>query len=214
MDKWLEIFPGFSDDQIKKLKGMEEIQTNFIKELEDIFHIKLLDDPNFKDTPFRLSKSWILEKLRGINSKDEAHNILKTRFPTRYPGMIFDGPTRCYGICPHHFENIHYQIWFGYIPNGKVIGLSKMVRLIELLAARPVLQEDLTMDIVELFEEAVEPDGCGVIVRGQHECMLSRGVRTNHDHRTITTDVRGQFRDNGDVKAEFLGYLHLCPANN
>jgi GTP cyclohydrolase I len=169
------------------------------------------EDSNLSNTPKRMSKS-IIEKCRGINSYDECIDILsKETFSSTYDGIITIGPLHTSSLCPHHFESIMYTIWFGYLPNkytGNVVGLSKPGRVIELFAKQPILQEEYTRKIANIFMTVLNPEGIGVIVKGKHMCMVSRGIEQT-DSYTITSEMRGVFRESVTVKNEFMKFCNL-----
>lgn len=161
-------------------------------------------DQNFKDTPNRIARAIMNEKCSGIGRYDECKRVLiESTFQSVYDGMVIIGPIHTNSICPHHFENITYNIMFGYIPRGKVVGLSKPGRVIDILAKQPILQEDYTKMLADLFMECIEPEGIGLVVKGVHMCMSSRGG-LQQNSSTVTSEVRGWFRDKAYIKDEFL----------
>jgi GTP cyclohydrolase IA len=165
-------------------------------------------DPNFADTAKRVSKSFA-EIFRGLfpEAKKEIETQLSVSFPCDYKGMIIIDNINCFSMCPHHFILVHYTIDIGYIPNGQVLGASKLPRLATLLAKRPVLQEDLTQDIVNHIQKVVKPKGAICIVRGEHYCMRARGVKQENT-AMITSSVTGLFLTNeGGCKDEFFTLL-------
>jgi len=164
-----------------------------------------LTDVNFKDTPKRVSKMYA-EIFAGIKNTDkQVDSILNSSFPSTSEGMIIAKNIRAYSICPHHFLPVDYVVDIGYIPNGKVIGLSKLSRLVELLAKRPILQENLTEEIVNYLQK-LDILGVMVIIRGQHYCMKMRGVKQQNSE-IITSAVRGNFKDNEKTRKEFLDLI-------
>lgn len=165
-----------------------------------------LDDPNFKDTPQRIAKSY-LEMCGGLGREQEVKDILDKHFPSEYKGMVIIDSIDVFSMCPHHFLPVKYKVDFGYIPNGQVLGLSKIPRFIDLLAKRPVLQEDLAMDIINLFNEAVKPEGCIVVLDGQHGCMQCRGAKQT-SASAITSEVSGSFNEIA-TRSEFLNLIKL-----
>lgn len=170
-------------------------------------------DPNFYDTPRRVAESFT-ELLRGhsVGAQEEAADWFITKtFPTSHSELVVVSDINAAGVCPHHFLPVLYSIDFGYIPEGQALGLSKIPRIIQMIAARAVLQEDLTSDIAHTFERELKPRGLGVIVRGLHTCMAIRGVQAR---QAITTSsaMRGEFLENAQgVKDEFLALVHANP---
>lgn len=160
---------------------------------------------NFQGTPKRVARAF-RELCRGLYERDEIENILSTTFPCDYDEMVIVTDIQAVGVCPHHLMPVRYKIHVGYIPSkdGKVLGLSKIPRLVCLLAARPVLQEQLTKDIADIFETSLNPLGVMVVISGGHSCMQCRGVKMSGSEM-ITSAVRGCFADDNDSsRAEFL----------
>lgn len=196
------------------LKAKEKIEIawkcEILPALKVAYDLNWEEDFNFKDTPRRIANS-LIEKCEGINlknNKESLKKLLGARFPSSYNGIIKVGPVESFGICPHHFETVSYKVLFGYIPNEKhvnnAIGLSKMPRLIKLLAKSPILQEDYTDMIVDVFQEYIDPKGSIAIVKGQHGCMLCRGIKTGTECWVTTSAVRGEFETCDSIKQEFL----------
>jgi GTP cyclohydrolase I len=154
-----------------------------------------LNDPNFAQTPARVARSY-KEIFRGLSpdSEKEMEKILNTTFPADYNEMITFRNLDVWSVCPHHFLPVEMKINFAYIPNNVVIGLSKIPRVIELLAARPILQEQLTTDIVKTLDRSLKSKGCIVHITGQHLCMKIRGVKT-HNSTISTTAYLGCFEN-------------------
>jgi len=162
------------------------------------------DDANFKETPKRYAKMMLNELCDGLyHSEEKIKEIFSKSFPSNYSGMVTQKNIRCYGLCPHHFITVIYDISFAYLPANRMLGLSKLSRFIELLAKRPVLQEDLTHEIVKIFVRYINPFGCFVIVKGRHLCMESRGVKQQNSV-TITSELSGVFNTDGDAKKEVM----------
>ena len=165
------------------------------------------EDENFKATPNRVANTY-MELCSGLYKQDVIELILKTTFPCDYDEMIAVTDIDTVGICPHHLMPVRYKIHVGYIPSedGQVLGLSKIPRLVCLLAARPILQEQLTADIADIFEEHLQPLGVIVVVNGGHSCMQCRGIKQDNS-QMITSAVRGIFKDEGPPKQEFLSLV-------
>lgn len=194
-----EQFPHFRDMVI----GVSALLSGLSAITGDSFS---LSDPNFKETPTRIAKAF-LEMCGGLGRENEVKDILNKNFPSDYKGMVIIDNIEVFSMCPHHFLPVKYKVDFGYIPNGQVLGLSKIPRFIELLASRPVLQEDFVTDIVSLFTECVKPEGCIVVVDGQHGCMQCRGAKQPNSS-AITSEVYGSF-SNMATRTEFLELIKL-----
>jgi GTP cyclohydrolase I len=184
------------------LEGLSEVTGRFLPAAHGRIQPSFsLQDPNFIKTPYRVAKAW-LEMCIGLANKNEVVDILKTNFPSDYTGMIIIDSIDAFSVCPHHALPVQYKVDFGYIPNEKMLGLSKIPRFIKLLAKQPILQEDFTKQIIDKFNEHVKPQGCIVIVKGVHNCMVCRGVGAINSSAT-TSEVSGNF-DNLDTRTEFL----------
>ncbi|SRR5258708_4852331 len=162
-----------------------------------------LEDDNFKDTPKRFANTY-LDLCRGLTdeSRKEIIENLGCRFATKYKGMIIQEPIRVYSLCSHHLLPVTYDVLFGYIPKDKSLGFSKSIKVIELLAAKPVSQEDFTQEVIDTFDKTLKPKGLMVVIRGVHTCMLIRSVKTNTVN--TTSAVRGVFKDEERTRNEFL----------
>ena len=159
-------------------------------------------------TPERVRKSF--QKLfEGYNKK--AEDILKTDFMEfgAYDGIIILKNIDFYSNCEHHMLPFFGKAHLGYIPNKKVVGVSKIARLVDMHARRLQIQERLTADIAADFNNIVQPIGVGIILEAQHFCMKSRGVEKQNSIMTTST-MLGKFREDLNVRQEFL---HLIKEN-
>jgi GTP cyclohydrolase I len=129
-------------------------------------------------------------------------DALNTLFPSDSDEMIHVKEITFFSTCQHHLLPFYGRAFFAYIPNGKIVGLSKIPRLIDVYARRPQVQEELTSQIVDAFQRIVEPRGCALMMRAYHFCCMSRGVKQPTSY-TETTALRGNFKE-AAVKAEFL----------
>jgi len=168
------------------------------------------NDPNFTDTPNRVARAY--EELCGgaYNFEERCNQILDKSFPNEkgYREMVFVDNIQSAGVCPHHLLPVEYIIHIAYIPSpeGKVVGLSKIARIADMCASRPVLQETVTQDILIQLRK-LNPEGLGVYVRGRHGCMRVRGVMQPASS-TTTTAFDGIFMDNDSTRAEFMGLVN------
>ena len=190
-------------------RGKEIIEAawyDIMKGLELAYGLNYKSDENFDNTPHRIGKA-LLEKCAGINSEEIIkEQILQTSFPSDYHGMTVVDPIDAYSLCPHHFENVSYNVSIGFIPKERCLGLSKVPRTVKLFAQQPILQEDFTKKIADLFYDTLQLEGIGVVTRGQHNCMISRGVK-QQGSTVIMSELRGTFLSDPSVKDEF--YFHL-----
>lgn len=152
-------------------------------------------------TPDRVVKA-LAELTRGLRGPDP-EDILKTTFTfDTYDQMIVVTDIDFNSLCEHHLLPFHGVAHFGYVPNGKVVGLSKIPRLVDLYAHRPQVQERLTEQVADAFTRIVQPKGCGVVLEGYHSCMGIRGVKKSRA-KMHTTALRGCFMEPA-TRMEFL----------
>ena len=126
--------------------------------------------------------------------------------------MLVQSPIRVYSLCSHHFLPVIYDISFAYIPQeNRQIGFSKIIRIINLIAKRPMNQEDFTQRIIDLFYEKLNPKGIAVVVSGTHFCMKMRGVMSDVVNRTSA--LKGDFKDYERTRDEFLTLANFKDGN-
>lgn len=168
-------------------------------------------DPNFKDTPERVAKAFNEMILPKEQIRDEIKKILSKAFPTDYSGMIFVSDIISHSICPHHLLPVEYDSTIAYIPyqldNSKyqVIGLSKIIRIAQLLSKQAILQETYTLEVARIFYSELGAKGVAVVVKGIHNCIRCRGVRSLSP--VITSVMEGAFMDNASTRQEFFQLL-------
>jgi GTP cyclohydrolase I len=166
----------------------------------------VLTDDNFAETPKRAAHA-MLELVRPAGEiEDELTAMLARTFPAHYDGMVISKHNTCFGMCPHHLLPVIYRISVAYLPLTRVIGISKLSRMVHLLARRPVLQEDLTHELAQILHKRLETRGSAAYVEGLHLCMAARGIEA-HEARVVTSAVRGIFRDQAATRQEFLDLI-------
>lgn len=162
-----------------------------------------ITDPNFKDTPDRVTR---LMRHFFRNDKDKViSEISKKVFPSDNNEVVIVKDIKCFGMCPHHLVPVTYNVAIGYIPNGKVIGLSKLARLAVAISSFPKLQEDITKEIADEVEKILGTEGVMVVMEGKHGCMWCRGIEM--DAICVTSNCRGSFRTDPSSRAEFLSLI-------
>ncbi|MBL4932317.1 GTP cyclohydrolase I FolE [Clostridium paridis] len=156
------------------------------------------DREGLKDTPLRISKMYE-EIFSGIG--ETAEKYLDRTFTAERDDLVIEKDITYYSMCEHHLVPFFGKVHIAYIPNGKVAGLSKLARTVEVYAKKPQLQERLTAEIADAMMEYLRPKGVMVIIEGEHMCMTMRGVK-KPGTKTITTSYRGDFEENVDLRRE------------
>ncbi len=151
-------------------------------------------------TPRRVVKAYA-ELMSGIGQ--DAASVLTTRFSTGINEMVGVENIDFVSLCMHHLLPFSGVVHFAYIPDKKLVGLSKIPRMIDILSRRPQVQEKLTQEIVDTFQEVVKPRGCGAMVEASHGCVALRGVG-KPGTKMRTTALTGIFLEKPEVKNEFL----------
>ncbi|HRO50549.1 MAG TPA: GTP cyclohydrolase I FolE [Hyphomicrobium sp.] len=166
------------------------------------------DDPTrdgLIETPKRVAKAF-QEYFRGYNDDPEA--ILQKTFEETegYDEMIVLRGIRFESHCEHHLAPIVGRAWVGYIPNGRVVGISKLARVVDAFAKRLQIQEKMTSQIANIIDDVLKPQGVAVVIKAEHHCMTTRGV---HKPGTdmVTSRMLGIFRDNALTRQEFLSVI-------
>jgi GTP cyclohydrolase I len=151
-----------------------------------------VDDENFTGTALRAAKGFheLVHDQRQVQGQIDA--MLTKTFPAKYTEMVISKHNIAFGVCPHHLLPVIYNISCAYIPTRKVLGLSKLSRLVRMVSRAPRLQEDLTHELSTILHEQLDSQGSAVYVEGLHMCMAARGVGA-HEARLVTSAVRGVF---------------------
>ncbi len=173
--------------------------------------VRLGEDPEREGlvrTPERVHKA--LEFLtRGYNEDPEG--MLKNAlFTVTYDEMVIVKDIEVFSLCEHHMLPFFGKVHVAYIPNGKVIGLSKIPRLIEIFSRRLQIQERLTTQIAETIQKVIQPQGVGVVIEARHLCMMMRGVEKQHS-AAVTSSMLGCFREEQETRTEFLSLIRQRP---
>jgi GTP cyclohydrolase I len=165
-----------------------------------------VDGENLKGTPDRMLRSYE-EMFRGLGQDPAA--VLQTAFPDgNYDEMVTVCNIDFVSVCAHHLLPFVGYAHFAYLPDRKVVGLSKIPRLVDILARRPQIQENLTRKIADIFQEVVEPRGCAVLVDAWHACVAIRGVQKPRAMMR-TTALTGWFLEKPHLKREFFDTIAL-----
>jgi len=181
------------------MKGIEESVKNILLEIGE--------DPQRQglvNTPFRVAKMY-REVTQGYH-KDPVKLINKAIFDVDYDEMVVVANIEYYSMCEHHMLPFFGVVHVGYIPNGRVVGLSKIPRIVDMFARRLQIQENMTLEIAHLLNDTLKPDGVGVVVEGQHMCMMMRGVQKDKA-KMITSALLGSFKEDEKTRSEFLNLI-------
>ena len=156
-------------------------------------------------TPSRVAKSmaWL---TRGYDQTAESV-IGDALFEEAHENMVMVRDIEMYSMCEHHMLPFFGRVHIGYIPNGKIVGLSKLPRVVEVFARRLQVQERLGEQIANAIDDVLKPKGVGVVIEAVHLCMMMRGVE-KQSSRTITSSLRGEFRNDAKTRSEFLRLAH------
>ena len=170
------------------------------------------DDPareGLVDTPKRVVKAY--EEWFSGNALDPDEYMARTfEEVCGYDEMIVLRDIEFESHCEHHMAPIIGKAHVGYLPNGKVVGISKLARVVEAYARRFQVQEKMTSQVANCIERALQPRGVGVVIEASHECMTTRGVH-NRGVSMITSKMLGSFREDARTRAEFLQFIDVGP---
>jgi GTP cyclohydrolase I len=178
---------------------IERIQDHF-KEIMHILGLDLNDD-SLSGTPHRVAKMYVKEIFNGLNPANKPEiKLFDNKY--QYNEMLIEKDITLYSYCEHHFVPIIGKVHVAYISSGKVIGLSKINRLVQHFAKRPQVQERLTNQIAEALKEALQSEDVAVIIDAVHLCVSSRGIKDTNTS-TITANYSGKFKEE-NIKNEFI----------
>ncbi len=187
-------------DEEKIEKIAEHVQA-----ILELLGLDITDD-SIKGTPCRVAKMYVNEIFRGLNPANMPKlSTFENKY--KYGEMLVEKNIRVFSTCEHHLLPIVGFAHVAYISKGRVIGLSKMNRIVDYFARRPQVQERMTNQIASALQEALQTDDVAVVVDAKHLCVNSRGIK-DPDSSTVTAFFGGQFQ-NPDVRKEFLSYIQL-----
>lgn len=188
------------DDEIK----IELIEKHF-KEIMLILGLDMTDD-SLKGTPHRVAKMYVQEIFSGLNPKNApAAKLFENKY--QYKNMLVEKQISFFSTCEHHFVPIIGKAHVAYIPNGRVVGLSKLNRIVRYFAQRPQVQERMTIQIANMLKEVLDTNDVAVVIEADHLCVASRGIK-DVTSNTITSEYSGKFQD-AKTREEFLKYITM-----
>lgn len=190
-----------------------ELSTASIRQLTRELLLRLGEDPEregLHNTPERVEKA--MQFLTRGYAQDPGSILKGALYTVSYDEMVIVKDVEMFSLCEHHLLPFYGKVHVAYIPHGKVIGLSKIPRLVEVFSRRLQVQERLTTDIAETIMRVVQPQGVGVVIEARHLCMMMRGVEKQHS-AAVTSSMLGVFRDHRETREEFLSLIRAKPAN-
>jgi GTP cyclohydrolase I len=199
---------------MKKTLEPVAVQSASLAELTREMLVRLGEDPQregLQRTPERMAQA--LEFLTKGYQEDPQEILRGALFTEEYDEMVIVKDVEMFSLCEHHLLPFFGKVHVAYIPNGKVIGLSKIPRLIDVFARRLQVQERLTMQIAECIQQAIAPEGVGVVIEARHLCMMMRGVEKQHS-AAVTSSMLGAFRNEENTRQEFLSLIRARNGNN
>ena len=184
------------DQSTKKLKQLEDTVRSILKLIGE-----KPEREGLAQTPQRVAKSW--EFLTSGYGQDVHDVVNKAVFTEKYDEMVIVKDIDFFSLCEHHMLPFYGKAHIAYIPNGKIIGLSKIPRIVEVFSRRLQVQERMTQQIAETLFSVLQPDGVAVVIEARHLCMMMRGVEKQNSVAT-TSAMLGSFREDERTRNEFL----------
>lgn len=189
----------------------DELKIELIaKHFREIMHVMGLDlsDESLNGTPYRVAKMFIKEQFKGLNPANKpGPTLFENNF--NYREMLVEKDIAFYSTCEHHFVPIYGKAHIAYISSGKVIGLSKLNRIVDYFSKRPQVQERLTVEVANELKEVLQTEDVAVVMDARHMCVASRGIKDTSSS-TVTASYSGKFND-AATRAEFIKYIGLEP---
>ena len=190
--------------ELSDKEKMVRIQEN-VRDILNTLGMDLEDD-SLKGTPRRVAKAFVKEIFGGLNPENKPKlSTFENNY--KYGEMLVEKNIMVYSTCEHHLLPIVGKAHVAYISSGRVIGLSKMNRIVDYYAKRPQVQERLTMQVVQALQEALGTQDVACVIDAKHLCVNSRGVR-DIESSTVTSEFGGKFKDQ-KIRREYLDYIKL-----
>lgn len=193
------------DNSLSDDEKIEKIKHHFT-EIMQILGLDLTDD-SLKETPRRVAKMYVHEIFEGLETKNFPR-ITTIENKMQYDQMVCVQDIEVMSVCEHHFQTIDGAATVAYIPKQKVIGLSKLNRIVEYFARRPQVQERLTKQIADCLEYLLDTEDVAVHINAKHYCLVARGVQDSRSS-TTTSDLRGAFKKQPATRSEFLAQCRI-----
>jgi GTP cyclohydrolase IA len=199
---------------VKKVDEQITLHSVTTAELLRELLVRIGEDPQREGlmrTPERMHKT--LEYLTQGYKKDPDEILRGAMFEVSYDEMVIVKDIEMFSLCEHHLLPFFGKVHVAYIPNGKVIGLSKIPRIVDIFARRLQVQERMTVQITETIQRAIEPQGVGVVIEARHLCVMMRGVEKQHSS-AVTSHMLGSFRSLQNTREEFLSLIRNSKNGN
>jgi GTP cyclohydrolase I len=192
------------------LTSDQKIQTisKHFKIILETLGLDLRND-SLADTPDRIARMYVNEVFAGLDPVNFP-KMTTIENEMKYDQMVIVQEIEVMSVCEHHFQTIHGLATVAYVPNKKVIGLSKINRVVQYFSRRPQVQERLTKQIADCLQAVLGTPHLGVHINARHYCVIARGVQDNHSS-TSTSDLRGHFKTRQDTRVEFLKHCSTKP---
>lgn len=186
---------------------LDELQEELAAKMQDVLKTLIIDtdnDHNTNETAQRVAKMYLKEVFNGRY----VPRPKITDFPNAkdLDEIYTLGPISLRSACSHHFVEIEGDVWIGIIPSDRVIGISKFARLLDWIATRPHIQEEMSIMLADELESLINPKGIAIVIKAKHHCMTWRGVKEK-DVSMVSSVVRGAFRDSPHLKKEFFDII-------
>ena len=201
--------PLISNIGIMDLKdtSMIELIAHDMKHIMETLGLDLTDD-SLQDTPKRVAKMYVEEIFYGLRTSNFPKiTVVENKF--NYDEMLVEKGINVMSVCEHHFVGIVGKATIGYIPNGKVVGLSKLNRIVDYFARRPQVQERLTAQIYHTLCYILDTENVAVVIDADHYCVKSRGIE-DVGSSTVTSKIGGSFKDDYSTRSEFMALARNC----
>jgi len=190
--------------EVPDAEKMKKIEAK-MKDVLEILGLDLTDD-SLSGTPRRIAKMYVTEIFKGLNNQNMP-KLSSFENKYKYGEMLVEKDISVFSSCEHHFLPIIGKAHVAYISSGKVIGLSKINRIVDYFARRPQVQERLTVQIVKAMQQALNTKDVACVVDAKHMCLVSRGIK-DITSSTITGEFAGKFKD-PEIKKDFLSYIEF-----
>lgn len=186
---------------------LDELQEELAENLQSVLNTLIIDtenDHNTQETAKRVAKMYLKEVFSGRYFERPT----VTDFPNakELDEIYTLGPIDLRSACSHHFVEIEGSVWIGILPSDRVIGISKFARLLNWIANRPHIQEEMSIMLADELESLIKPKGLAVVIKAKHHCMTWRGVKEKNV-TMVNSVLRGEFRENPQLKKEFFDII-------